>query len=93
MAKSKRYTAIDFSNIKPEQVERMLNDLYQSVQAEQRGTCFGQSTDRRQAERRCQDQVVLLDTRGSQSRRQSSGRRLRDENHDNKHKVGIDYYA
>ncbi len=93
MSKARVYSRIDFTNIKPEQVQRLVKELYLDQQNEQREPCFAQTADRRRSDRRRQRQNVLLDTRASQSRRQSSGRRSRDENPDNNHKVGIDYYA
>ena len=93
MSKARLYSRIDFTNIKPEHVQRIVKDLYIGQQNDQRESCFAQSLDRRQADRRRGQQNVLLDTRTSQSRRQSSGRRSRDANPDNNHKVGIDYYV
>lgn len=92
MTKSRRFAAFDFTALKPEQVQHILKDLYATGQGEHRDSGFGQMTDRRQVERRQENRAVLLDTRSTQSRRRSAGRRRHDENQDNKHKVGIDYY-
>lgn len=93
MSKARLYTAIDFTGIKPEQVRHMVKDLYGVHPNEKREPCPGQGEDRRRSDRRHGHRAVLLDTRTSQSRRQSAGRRRHDENLDNKHKVGVDYYA
>lgn len=92
MSRAKTFNAIDFSNIKPEQVRHLVEGLYKNYQGEKRDFQFGLIADRRQADRRQDNKFVLLDTRASRSRRQSSGRRNHDENHDNQHKVGIDFY-
>ena len=93
MKKTRIYTGIDFTNIKPEQVQRLVKDLYRTGENDKRDGVFGQAEDRRQAERRQKAQKVMLDTRDTQSRRQSAGRRQRDNNPDNQHRVGIDYFV
>jgi len=92
MSKATTYSRIDFSSINPEQVQRLVTDLYGSYLGEKRDFQFGLTAERRQLDRRQQNETVLLDTRTPRSRRQSSGRRQHEDNHDNKHKVGIDYY-
>lgn len=94
MDRTKKLSGIDFSGIKAEQVQKLVEGLYKRYPGEKRDFQLGQTEDRRQADRRENDKVVLLDTRASRSRRQSAGRRHHDEgeNHDNKHKVGIDFY-
>lgn len=92
MSRAKIFSSIDFSNIKPEQVRHLVEGLYKNYPGEKRDFQLGLTEDRRQADRRQGDKFVLLDTRASRSRRQSSGRRNHDENHNNKHKVGIDFY-
>ena len=93
MKKARLYTSLDFSELTPEQIQRMVRDLYDAGENEQREPVFGQQQDRRQGERRRENKVVLLDTRSRHSRRQSAGRRQKDDNPGNRHKVGIDYYA
>lgn len=93
MKKARLYTSLDFSDIKPEQVQRMLKDLYDIGGDEKRDIVFGQADDRRRSERRQNQQPVMLDTRSNRSRRQSAGRREIDENEENRHGVGIDYFA
>lgn len=93
MKKARLYTSLDFTELKPEQIQRMIKDLYESGEDEKREPVFGQGEDRRQAERRQENKVVMLDTRAKQSRRQSAGRRQQDSDPQNRHKVGIDYYA
>ncbi|MDH5444417.1 MAG: hypothetical protein OEY52_02605 [Gammaproteobacteria bacterium] len=93
MKKARLYTSLDFTDIKPEQVQRMVKDLYSFGEDDKREMVFGKTEDRRQEDRRQLSQTVILDTRENRSRRQSAGRRQKDENEDNKHKVGIDYYA
>lgn len=92
MDKTKTFKAIDFSSIKPGHVRQLVEGLYNNYPAEKRDFQFGLSTDRRQLDRRLEDKFVLLDTRDSRSRRQSACRRQHDENQDNQHKVGIDFY-
>lgn len=92
MSKPRVYSRIDFTNIKPEHVQRIVKDLYGAYQDEKREFLFGQMQDRRQNDRRQQQQAVLLDTRDIRSRRKSAGRRQLDENLDNIHKIGVDYY-
>ncbi len=93
MHKTNKFNGIDFSSINPEQIHRLVKNLYGGYQNEKRGFQFDLTADRRQTDRRQTNKSVLLDTRASRCRRQSSGRRQRDENHNNKHKVGIDYYV
>ena len=93
MKKTRLYTGIDFTDIKPDQVQRMVKDLYSLGEDNKRDMIFGKAEDRRRSDRRQKEEKVILDTRDKQSRRQSSGRRQRDENPDNQHKVGVDYYA
>jgi len=93
MSKTFTYKGVNFGKINPEQVRQLVTDLYESYQLEKRGFQFGITNDRRDTERRQDEKYVLLDTRATRCRRQSSGRRQRDENQDNKHKVGIDYYV
>lgn len=93
MSKAHRYRSFDFTQIKAEQVQRIVRDIYVTHPQERRSSHVEQSGDRRRNERRQRTQAVLLDTRTHQSRRRSGGRRAQDENPDNKHKVGIDYYA
>lgn len=92
MSQAKPFKVIDFNSIKPEQVRQLVESLYKDYPGEKRDFQLGQTEDRRQADRRQDEKVVLLDTRDSRSRRQSSGRRDHDENLNNKHKVGIDLY-
>lgn len=93
MSKATTYSQIDFSNINPEQVRRLVTDLYESYRDEKRDFQFGLTAERRQLDRRQLNKAILLDTRTHRSRRQSSGRRQREDNSGNKHKVGIDYYV
>ena len=93
MKKTRLYTGINFTDIKPDQVQRMVKDLYSAGKEDKRDIVFGKAEDRRQCDRRQKEEKVMLDTRDKQSRRQSSGRRQRDDNPDNQHKVGVDYYA
>lgn len=93
MKKARLYTSLDFSELKPEQVQHIIRDLYDTGSNEQREMPFGPHRDRRRSDRRKVNKLVLLDTRSQYSRRQSPGRRQKDINPNNKHKVGIDYYA
>lgn len=93
MKKTRIHTGINFTDIKPDHVQRMVKDLYSTGEDEKRDLVFGQAEDRRQGDRRQKNQQVILDTRSSQSRRQASGRRQRDDNEGNKNKLGIDDYA
>jgi len=70
----------------------MLKDLYAGYPSDKREFQFGMTADRRQSERRLEKKSILLETRSARSRRLSAGRRQHDENHSNKHNVGIDYY-
>ena len=93
MSKAKTLTAIDFSKLSSEHVQRMVKELYDHKLNEKREPQFGMTEDRRRQERRQAARTVMLDTRSSTSRRRSTGRRRQDENGNKVYSVGIDYYA
>lgn len=93
MSNKNSLKGIDFSKVNPRQIHRLVKDLYKNHPDDKRDCLADLIAGRRQVDRRTMGKKVLLDTRTSRSRRQSSGRRQRDEIEDNQHKVGIDYYV
>lgn len=82
----------DLNRVDTDYVSRLIDELYR--RHEERRTLFSdQVIERRGEDRRKENKVVFLDTRTHRSRRKQNGRRWQDNNDNNKHKRGIDYYV